>query len=301
MVPRVAPSLVAKLFGVDIGKRGLGGRNDGEKVPESLGIVSGTVFMVTFGVTELLFGKGNVQLNEYNAALLSICFAILLGLVDDVIDIKWRHKILLTAFMTLPLLLSYSGPSTVLIPSFLTSFFEEGTCANLIFNSFPGIHIFPKGNLIDLGFLFYVYMFCLVIFCTNSINIYAGINGLEVGQSVVTAVGIAMANILDLLHRGPEEIDMLSGDGKNHLFSLMIMIPFIATSLGLLRYNFYPASVFVGDVYPYYAGMCFATASILGHFSKSLLLFMLPQLINFAYSLPQLLGMVPCPRHRLPR
>ena len=29
---------------------------------------------------------------------------------------------------------------------------------------------------------YYVYIVLLCIFCTNSINIYAGINGLEVGQ-----------------------------------------------------------------------------------------------------------------------
>ena len=39
---------------------------------------------------------------------------------------------------------------------------------------------------------------------------------------------------------------------------------------------------------------------ILGHFSKTLLLFFLPQIANFLYSLPQLLKIVPCPRHRLP-
>lgn len=46
--------------------------------------------------------------------------------------------------------------------------------------------------------------------------------------------------------------------------------------------------------------MSFAVVSILGHFSKTLLLFFLPQIFNFLYSVPQLFGLVPCPRHRLP-
>ena len=41
------------------------------------------------------------------------------------------------------------------------------------------------GSTIDLGILYYVYMGMLAIFCTNAINILAGINGLEVGQSVI--------------------------------------------------------------------------------------------------------------------
>ena len=59
--------------------------------------------------------------------------------------------------------------------------------------------------------------------------------------------------------------------------------------------------MFVGDTFTYFAGMALAVAGILGHFSETLLFFFIPQLINFAYSLPQLFKIVPCPRHRLPR
>jgi UDP-N-acetylglucosamine--dolichyl-phosphate N-acetylglucosaminephosphotransferase len=63
----------------------------------------------------------------------------------------------------------------------------------------------------------------------------------------------------------------------------------------------YPAKVFGGDVMPYYSGMTLAVSAMLGHFPKSLFLLMLPQLLNFLYSLPQLFKCIPIPRHRLPR
>lgn len=74
----------------------------------------------------------------------------------------------------------------------------------------------------------------------------------------------------------------------------------------MLKYFFillyrYPSSVFVGDTFCYFAGMTFAVVGILGHFSKTMLLFFIPQVINFIYSLPQLFHIIPCPRHRLPR
>lgn len=47
--------------------------------------------------------------------------------------------------------------------------------------------------------------------------------------------------------------------------------------------------------------MTFAVVGILGHFSKTLLLFFIPQIINFVYSVPQLFHFVPCPRHRMPK
>ena len=40
--------------------------------------------------------------------------------------------------------------------------------------------------------------------------------------------------------------------------------------------------------------------AILGHFPVMLLLLMLPQVVNFVVSIPQLFKLRPCPRHRLP-
>lgn len=75
----------------------------------------------------------------------------------------------------------------------------------------------------------------------------------------------------------------------------------IKTFLNLFSYFSYPARVFVGDTFCYLSGMTFAVVGILGHFSKTVLLFFLPQIINFLYSTPQLFHFVPCPRHRLPK
>ncbi len=37
------------------------------------------------------------------------------------------------------------------------------------------------GNVVDFGIIYYMYMIMLATFTTNAINIYAGVNGLEVG------------------------------------------------------------------------------------------------------------------------
>jgi len=146
-------------------------------------------------------------------------------------------------------------------------------------------------RILNLGPLFYVYMGMLAVFCTNAINIYAGINGIEAGQSIIIALSVIWNNFMQLTGESAE----------NHLFSLFLMIPFVAVSIPLLYYNWYPSRVFVGDTFCYFAGMTFAVSGILGHCSKTVLLFFIPQLINFLYSLPQLFRVLPCPRHRLPR
>lgn len=140
-------------------------------------------------------------------------------------------------------------------------------------------------------------MSAISIFCTNSINILAGINGIEVAQSIVIGLLILLNDCFYLIpstpHPHPAE--------DSHLFSVYLLLPFIGVSLGLLKHNWFPAKVFVGDTYCYFAGMVFAVVGIMGHFSKTLLLLFIPQIFNFVYSVPQLAGIVPCPRHRLPR
>jgi len=149
------------------------------------------------------------------------------------------------------------------------------------------------GAIVNLGLWYLLYMGMLAVFCTNAINIYAGINGLEAGQSYVIGCAVLFHNLIEI------QADSLSKE--NHLFAAMIMLSFLGVTLALLKHNWFPASVFVGDTFCYFAGMTFAVVGILGHFSKTLLLFFIPQVMNFIYSIPQLFKLVPCPRHRLPK
>jgi len=230
---------------------------------------------------------------DLNSALLSICFMLFLGFTDDVLDWPWRYKLVLPTVASLPLLCCYTGSTSIVVPIPIRVWLAHdaelttlGRLANII------VDVHPSGHLVDLGLLYLVYMGMLAVFCTNAINIYAGINGLEAGQSFVIGSFVLLHNLV--------EIRAQSQGLENHLFSAMIMLIFIGVTSALLKHNWYPASVFVGDTFCYFAGMTFAVVGILGHFSKTLLLFFLPQIANFLWSTPQLFKLVPCPRHRLP-
>lgn len=202
---------------------------------------------------------------------------------------------MLPSVASLPLLCSYNGSTSIVVPIPLRSLImqdHEVTFLGKVASWIVTIDLNANGTLVDLGFLYLLYMGLLAVFCTNAINIYAGINGLEAGQSYVIGCAVLLHNLL--------EIRSNSLGRDNHLFSAMLMLCFIGVTMGLLRHNWYPAQVFVGDTFCYFAGMTFAVAGILGHFSKTLLLFFIPQIINFLWSTPQLFKVVPCPRHRLP-
>lgn len=221
----------------------------------------------------------------------SILSMILLGFTDDMTDLRWRHKLLYPPLASLPLLLNYDGLTAVVLPKPVRFLFAQGAPLHSLLA--PLIPLSEGGEIAELGLLYYLYMGMMAVFCTNAINIYAGVNGLEAGQSFVIGGAVVAQNVVQIL-RGHD-------NDHCHYLSLLFMVPYLATTLGLLRHNWFPARVFVGDTFCYYAGMTFAVAGILGHFSKTLLLFFVPQVLNFLYSLPQLFKVVPCPRHRLPK
>ena len=234
------------------------------------------------------------KLSSYLSAVLTLHTTTLLGIADDLLDLRWRHKFFIPAVASLPLLLIYYvdfGVTSVVVPNFLLTFM-------------PG-----RANLVDLSWLYYAYMAALSIFAPNSINILAGINGIEVGQSLVIAALLILNSTLYLVPFPGNPIlnehaytTMHSHPATDsHLLTLYILLPFIAISLALYSHNRYPARVFVGDTYCYVSGMTFACVAILAHFSKTLLLLLVPQIFNFIYSVPQLFHLIPCPRHRLPK
>ena len=319
------------MFGYDINKRGT---PEGEvKVPEAAGLAPGCVYLVCLSILQgahLLLGGDRAKdwALEHNSAMATIGFAIFLGFVDDVLDLPWRAKMILPAFAALPLLLSYAGSTTILVPRPIRRLLGDDS------------------DLLELGWIYYLYMFLMVIFCSNSINIHAGINGLEAGQSAVIAAAIVLLNVTTIVATGtyeeadpsirslsmPEAIQranmLIKTLGRKssvalqavkqaerliaqndagmqmheaHIFSLCLSAPFLAVTLALMAHNWYPSKVFVGDTFTYFAGMSLGVAGILGHFSETLVLFFLPQIVNFLYSSPQLFKIVHCPRHRLPK
>lgn len=239
-----------------------------------MGIVPATIYLVTLIFSQAFIAQSQEDLTQFNAVTLSICFMTLLGFADDVLNLKWRYKLLLPTVASLPLLMAYTGTTAIVVP-------------------FPLRGIF--GLSVELGLLYKVYMGLLAVFCTNAINIYAGINGLEAGQSFVIACAILTHNVIEVA------LEVTDVSRQQHLLSLVLVLPLAFCILALLRHNRYPSQVFVGDTFCYFAGMSFATGGIIGHYSKTLMLFFLPQILNFLLSIPQLFHIFPCPRHRVPR
>lgn len=244
----------------------------GPRTPESMGLESSAIMVGSIILTTVFLQKKD----KIYTGLISIILTTFLGFADDVLNIRWRVKILIPFFSVLPLILDYNGPTTIYLKGILSPLHK-------LLNFWA-----VDDENIDIKYLYLIYIFCLFVFCTHSINIYAGINGLEAGQSLITAIF--------LLYYSSQNWENEEGSRA----AVYILIPFIFTTYGLLFWNWFPSKIFVGDTFTLTAGAVIAVAGILSHSVEMTLLFMFPELINFAISFIQLIGIVKCPRHRLP-
>jgi len=230
--------------------------------PESMGVVAATVYLIClflfipFPFMDYFTGQHILsrkepfhtptfphnKLGEFLSALLSLQSMILLGFADDVFDIRWRYKLLLPTIASIPILINYyvgSGETHISVPIPLRLIFGQILDLGNVFRLDHEIacRIIRNNHLLCLtGPLYYVYMGMMAVFCTNSINILAGINGVEVGQSLVIAISIAANDVLFL--------NALDQTVETHLFSLFFLIPFIGVTIGLMAHNWSVLSVY---------------------------------------------------------
>jgi UDP-N-acetylglucosamine--dolichyl-phosphate N-acetylglucosaminephosphotransferase len=206
-------------------------KKDKRVLPEAMGLVAGIVLVSTL---------------EKNYIAGSVLSGLWIGGLDDIIDIRWRYKLLFSA------------------AAYIFIIAESNTSVSLF------------GYLFNLGPIYHIYMILWCIWCGNAINIYAGINGIEVGQTLIIAFGL-----------------LFFCSAKNAIIS------YIFVAVALLLHNKYPASVFVGDSWCYLSGMFFV--AVARHETEQLAIIMFPQIINTILSLPELTGYKDCPRHRMPK
>lgn len=242
-------------------------------LPECLGLGVAVIYLChlicMFGYAQLT--GGSVLAGWITPLFAYVISGVFLGYVDDVLELRWRDKLIYPFIFSVLLIVHYQGSTAVHLPAFLA-------------------RVLPFAS-IELGPLFFLYLILLSIFSVNSINIYAGVSGLESGQSLIIGLSLMLENLV-CMARGHEY--------EANFASLVFLGPFCAASLALLRWNRVEAKTFVGDTYCYFAGSVFVACAIIGKFPIKIMLFFIPQLFNFLLSIPQLIGIVHCPRHRLP-
>jgi UDP-N-acetylglucosamine--dolichyl-phosphate N-acetylglucosaminephosphotransferase len=170
---------------------------------------------------------GNVAEPPFLAAISVFFMAAMIGLIDDISNLRQRLKAVAVAFAALPLMLIHLGTSEIVLPTGVTWLFVGPW------------HLAYWLILVPIG----------VTGMANAMNMSAGYNGLETGQMAV--ISISLLAVAISLGSPP--------------VSLLVFGAVLGSVLGLFIFNRFPARVFIGDIGTLGLGAALAAGVILAH------------------------------------
>jgi len=128
---------------------------------------------------------------------------------------------------------------------FVGQLFAVSIALVMIHPDLSGIQLFGAHLLIP-GWLFYAGAVLVIIGGVNSLNLLDGLDGLASGVSLLIFIGYGYHAIL-----------------SGNVIVILISLAFAGALLGFLRYNFYPAKIFLGDSGSLFLGFALATVPLL--------------------------------------
>lgn len=111
----------------------------------------------------------------------------------------------------------------------------------------------PFNGLFPLGLIAIPITLFWLVGMTNAMNLIDGLDGLAAGVTSISAVTLFVVALR-----------------THQLGAALVMMALAGAALGFLRYNFNPASIFLGDAGSYFLGFVLAAASIIGVFKTTL-------------------------------
>ena len=208
--------------------------------------MGGIIFIIpVIGSLLYLYLTGSIEIS-YNLIILLFVFLAYaaIGCVDDYLKIKMKDNgglSVVNKFMW----------QMVIALIFFVLYMKGGGSANLTL-SILNINL-------DIGWLFGLFIFVLLVGTSNAVNITDGLDGLAAGLSAISflAYGIIAWNC-----------SWLPGYQEIAIFSFIL----VGALIGFLMFNGHPARVFMGDLGSLSLGAALATIAILTHHEFSLAL-----------------------------
>lgn len=111
----------------------------------------------------------------------------------------------------------------------------------------------PFNGIMALGFFTIPITLLWVVGLTNAINLIDGLDGLATGVTAISAMTLFFVAIR-----------------THQIGAAILMLALAGAALGFLRYNFNPASIFLGDSGSLFLGFVLASAAITGVFKSTL-------------------------------
>lgn len=211
-------------------------RDDGPKshlVKAGTPTMGGVLILLAITVSTLLWGDLS-QTSLHLVLIVTLSFG-LVGWVDD------YRKVVLKNSKGLPARWKYFWQSVIACLAIFYLYYSVGMDVNTQL-TVP----FFKNCLINLGFLFPVLVYFVIVGSSNAVNLTDGLDGLAIMPIVMVAgaLGIFVYAASHMLFARYLAIPFVPNIGELTIFCSSI----VGAGLGFLWYNSYPAQVFMGDV-----------------------------------------------------
>jgi len=225
-------------------------------VPKYGGIVIVFGFVVA-ALISLQLRSASLDFALMLAAICSTVIIALLGVLDDVLDIPDKYRVIIPIFAALPLVVVKAGSSVMNFGLFSIDF-------NL------GIYVLPLLGPVTLNLYGLLLIPIGVVACSNLINLLAGFNGLEGGVGAITSLFIALAAIVLVAQGWPGAIE-----------ATFLMLALFGSCMAFLIFNWYPAKMFPGNAATYLIGAAIVSAVVIGNMEKVGVIALTPQIAEF--------------------
>lgn len=120
----------------------------------------------------------------------------------------------------------------------------------------------PFGGKLEFGILGSLITIIWIVGITNAINLIDGLDGLAAGVSSIALLTTAF---------------MAMAMGNVYVFTMAVILLF--STLGFLKFNFFPARIFMGDTGALFLGYMIAVLALLGFKNVTIISFVIPLLI----------------------
>lgn len=262
--PVVIPWLKKMKFGQTIYELGL----ESHKVKQGTPTMGGIIFAVPMIIVPILFSTADQRWSFLPMALVSTLGFGLVGFVDDYIKVSKKRSLGLTPMqkivpqVVISLVLAIWAYCTPQIGSALIVPFTDKTW--------------------DLGIFYIPVMMFVLVGTVNSANLLDGVDGLLSGCSLIDFATMALVCVA---------LGSANPENAGNMTNMMVFCGAAAGGiLGFLRFNTYPANVFMGDVGSFTIGgalvavaMVTRTALLLPMIALAMLVSSLSDIIQVGY------------------
>ncbi len=194
--------------------------------------MGGIIILLTFLISTLLWSDIT---NQYIWVVVFVVLSFgLLGFIDDYLKVTKRNTKGVTGKVKL-----FFQAFVSIIACYAIQKFSLPEHSNIV--TVP----FFKNMLIDIGWLYFIFVTLVVVGSSNAVNLTDGLDGLAIGPSIISFSCFAIISYIvgHFVFSSYLQLTYIQGAGE----LTVLCAAMVGSCLGFLWYNAPPAKIFMGD------------------------------------------------------